>query len=85
MSEAPDHHELARQLAVLEERMSTMDERYDKGWALLREDMAKRDAEAARRDAQKSEREATARWWQTAVILAGIGIAVAILINYLPG
>ena len=24
--------------------MKTMDERYDKGWALLREDMAKRDA-----------------------------------------
>ena len=43
MSDAPDNHELARQLAVLEERMKTMDERYDKGWALLREDMAKRE------------------------------------------
>ena len=96
---AQDTHDLARQLAVLEERMSTMDERYDKGWALLREDMAKRDAEAAKRDAeaakrdaeaakrdvQKTERDATARWWQTAVILAGIGIAAAIIINYLPG
>ena len=30
--------------------MKTMDERYDKGWALLREDMAKRDAEAAKRE-----------------------------------
>lgn len=89
MSEAPDTHQLARQLAVLEERMSTMDERYDKGWALLREDMAKRDAEAAKReaeaaknDAQKAEREATARWWQTAVILAGIGIAATFIISY---
>ena len=44
MSGPPDNHELARQLAVLEERMKTMDERYDKGWALLREDMAKREA-----------------------------------------
>jgi len=35
---------------VLEERMETMSERYDKGWALLREDIAKRDAEAARRE-----------------------------------
>ena len=35
---------------VPEERMSTMDERYDMGWVLLREDIAKRDAEAARRD-----------------------------------
>ena len=62
--------------------MSTMDERYDKGWALLREDMAKRDAEAAKNDAQKAEREATARWWQTAVILAGIGIAATFIISY---
>ena len=85
MSEAPDIHELDRGLAVLEERMNTMDARYDKGWALLREDLAKRDAEAARRDAQKSERDATARWWQTAVILAGIGIAATVIINYLPG
>ena len=30
--------------------MKTMDERYDKGWALLREDMAKRDADMARRE-----------------------------------
>ncbi|MYI06060.1 MAG: hypothetical protein F4059_01720 [Gemmatimonadetes bacterium] len=76
--------------------MSTMDERYDKGWALLREDMAKReteaakrDAEAARREVQRTEREATARWWQTAiataVILAGIGVAATVIINYLPG
>ncbi len=43
MSAAPDIHALARQVAVLKERMNTMDERYDKGWALLREDMAKRE------------------------------------------
>ncbi len=53
MSEVSDSHELARRLAVLEERRKTMDERYDKGWALLREDMTKRDAEAAKRDAKR--------------------------------
>ena len=30
--------------------MNTMEERYDKDCALLREDMAKRDAEAAKSD-----------------------------------
>ncbi len=87
MSDAPDTHALARQVAVLEERMNTMDERYDKGWALLREDMAKRDAEAAKRDAEaakrdaaRSEREATARWWQTAILIA----ALAALITFAP-
>ncbi|MCY4258890.1 MAG: hypothetical protein OXC91_01320 [Rhodobacteraceae bacterium] len=35
--------EWRERMARLEERMNTMDERYDKGWALLREDMAKRE------------------------------------------
>ena len=43
MGERIDLHDLNLNLAVLEERMKTMDERYDKGWALLREDIAKRD------------------------------------------
>jgi len=73
MGDAPDNHELDRRIAVLEERMKTMDERYDKGWALLREDMAKRDA-------ARSEREATARWWQTGVLIA----AIAALLTFAP-
>ncbi len=70
MSEVSHNHELARRLAVLEERMKTMDERYDKGWALLREDMAKRDAEAAKRDKDNL------RWqiglWVAAVVIIGV-------------
>ena len=50
MTEQNERARLSERLAVLEERMETMNERYDKGWALLREDMAKRDAEAARRE-----------------------------------
>jgi len=38
-----DPVELNERMARLEERMNTMNERYDKGWALLREDMAKRE------------------------------------------
>ena len=49
MSEQNGLAALARQVAVLEERMETMNERYDKGWALLREDLAKRDVEMAKR------------------------------------
>ncbi|MCY3983572.1 MAG: hypothetical protein OXE85_06610 [Roseovarius sp.] len=50
MSEQNGLVALARQVVVLEERTETMNERYDKGWALLREDLAKRDAELAKRD-----------------------------------
>ena len=45
-----DSDDWRERMARLEERMNTMDERYDKGWALLREDNAKRDAESARRE-----------------------------------
>ena len=89
MSEAPDIDQLARQLAVLEERMNTHQATYETALERLERrlaerdaEAAKRDAEAARRDAQKAEREATARWWQTAVILAGIGIAATFIISY---
>ena len=57
MSEQNGLAALARQVAVLEERMETMNERYDKGWALLREDLAKRDVEMARRDAEFAKRD----------------------------
>ena len=33
----------------------------------------------------QAERDAAVRWWQTAAILAGIGIVVAIIMNCLPG
>ena len=39
----PTPHQLSERRARLEERMETMNERYDKGWALMREDMAKRE------------------------------------------
>ena len=44
MTDAAETARVSERISVLEERMKTMDERYDKGWALLREDMAKRDA-----------------------------------------
>lgn len=65
--------ELALRIAVAEETTNTINERYDKGWVLLREDMAKRDAANPACDA-------STRWWRTAIILAGIGIATTVII-----
>ncbi len=48
MSEAPDHHELARQIAVLKERMNTMQADYRTDIARLAEDNAKRDKDNLR-------------------------------------
>ena len=69
--------------------MNTVQAEYRTDIARLAEYLAKRDAEAAQREVLRTEREATARWWQTAiataVILAGIGVATTVIINYLPG
>ena len=43
MSGAPDNHELARQLAVLEERMKTHQAEYKTDIARLAENIARRD------------------------------------------
>ena len=40
MSDAPDIHDLARQVAVLEERMNTMQAKYEGALDRLRADMA---------------------------------------------
>ncbi len=62
MNGMPDHHDLARQLAVLEERMNTMYADYTAAHERLRADLAKRDAErgaeAAKRDAEAAKRDA---------------------------
>ncbi|MBC6438046.1 MAG: hypothetical protein GDA52_07890 [Rhodobacteraceae bacterium] len=54
----PDIHSIARQLAVLEERMNTYQADYRTDIARLAEDMAKRDAEQAKRDAEQAKRDA---------------------------
>ncbi len=50
MSEVANDHQLAQHVAVLEERMNTMQAEYRTDIARLAEDMAKRDAEAAKRE-----------------------------------
>ena len=63
MSEAPDCHELARQIVALEGRMNTHQAEYRTDIARLGEDMAKRDA-------KKAESDYHARVWMIALFLA---------------
>ncbi len=85
MSGDPEIYELAKQLAVLEERMETMSERYDKGWALLREDIAKRDAEAAKRDVEAAKRETRLILAMAGMIAAGVALLLAVFEFGIPG
>ena len=80
MSDALDTHALARQIAVLEERMNTMQAEYRTDIARLAEDMASREAARAEREAARAERDSNARWWQTAILIA----AIAALLTFAP-
>ncbi len=50
MNEMPDNHELARKLAVLEERMNTHQAAYETALERIERRMAERDAEFAKRE-----------------------------------
>ena len=73
MNTSLDLQDLDKRLAVLEERMKTMHAEYRTDIAKLADDMAKRDA-------ARAERDATARWWQTAIVIA----AIAAMITFAP-
>ncbi len=90
MSEQDELVNLARQMAVLEERMETMNERYDKGWKLLEakmgEDRAKRDTEfsklredIAKRDTEMAKRDTANTRWLIGVIIAASAIVIAVM------
>ena len=88
MSEAPDNHELARQFAVLEERMKTMQAENETALERIsgehRAALDRLRADMAQLAATLTDRHATARWWQTAilsgVIAAAAGIVTAIIL-----
>ncbi len=68
--------DLARQMAVLEERMETMNERYDKGWKLLEARMSE-DSARLREDIAKRDTANTR--WLIAVITATTAIIIAVM------
>ena len=43
-------------------------------------DIARLAEDAAKRDAANAARNASDRWWQTAIILAGIGLATTVIV-----
>lgn len=67
MPERAGLEDLRIKVAVVEERMETMNERYDKGWALLREDNAKRDTTNTR--------------WLIGIITAATAIIIGVVLS----
>ena len=68
--------DLTRQMAVLEERMDAMNERYDRGWKLLEAKMAE-DTARLREDIAKRDTANTR--WLIAVITAATAIIIAVM------
>ena len=87
MDDAPDNRELAKRFDLLKKDFeimqanvnSTLNEmRANVNSTLneMRTEMAQRDAARSERDAARSERDANARWWQTAILIAALGIGL---------
>ncbi len=77
MGGAPDIHALARQLAVLEERMNTHQATYEKALERFERRMADRDAALADRIATATDRMVSSRWWQIAIVIAAVTAILA--------
>ena len=69
--------QLVGKVAALEERMNTKQAEYRSDIAELAKEIATRNAEAA-------DRMARWGWWQMGVTLAAIGLAVGLILHFLP-
>jgi len=79
--------EQSERIARMEERMDTLRSDLSATLSGFRADMAGMMKEIAKDNATMTERMATARWWQTAILAAALGISVAALgvLSNLPG
>ncbi len=73
MGDASAIHELTRHVAVLEERMKTMQAEYCTDIANLARHLSDQET-------RRTDRDATSRWWQTA-ILSGVIAAVGAIVT----
>ena len=91
MSEQNGLVDLTRQIAVLEERMNTITESYDRGWkhleAKMGEDNAKRDAEFAklREDYAKRDAELAKRDKNMSIQIYAVAFGIVIVILGIGG
>ncbi len=67
-------------LVKLDRQVAVLEERYDKGWSLLREDLAKRDAELAKRDRNMSIQIYAVAFGIVIVILGIGGTIISLLV-----
>ncbi len=85
MSGDPDTHELARQVAVLEERMNTKQAEYESALDRLRSDMradmSRLSEGMARRDTESAKRDKDNTRWQIGLWLAAI-VVLGFLIRW---
>ncbi len=79
MSEAPDIEALARQLAVLEERMNTHQATYETALERLERRMAEFELRMAERETAAARRETVNTRWIVATITVGVIVIIAAL------
>ena len=80
MDDPPDNRELAKRFDLLKKDFEIMQANVNSTLNEMRANvnstLNEMRAEIAKRDAARSERDATARWWQTAILIAALGIGL---------
>ncbi len=82
MDEAPDSRELEKRIELLgkdfEIMQADVNSTLNEMRANVNSTLSEMRAEMANRDAARSERDATARWWQTTIIIGAVAIALGV-------
>ena len=85
MPESEKTIDLDRRLSVLEERMNTITDSYDRGWkhleAKIGEDNAKRDAEFSKLREEIAKRDTANTRWLIGIISAATAIIIAVVLS----
>ena len=80
MDDAPDSRELAKRFDLLKKDFEIMQANVNSTLNEMRANVNSTlngmRTEMAQRDAARSERDANARWWQTAILIAALGIGL---------
>ena len=79
MSEPPDNHELDKRLAVMEERMNTIQANLDKTLQEFKTEAEKRETAAEKRETAAEKRDKTLLITLGGLIIGAIAIGVTIL------
>jgi len=78
MGGTPDNREPEKRFEFLKKDFEIMQANVNSTLNEMPAEMAQRDAARSEREIARSKRDADARWWQTAIMIAALGISLTV-------